>query len=63
VQWVWPVPLFIIATLAPESPWFLVRQGRLAEAERSVSRLAKQGEQADAAKIVAMMVGAIRDHY
>ncbi|OCF30890.1 MFS transporter, SP family, general alpha glucoside:H+ symporter [Kwoniella heveanensis CBS 569] len=56
IQWVWPVPLFILATLAPESPWFYVRKGRLADAERSVTRLAKKGEDADPTQIVAMMV-------
>jgi SP family general alpha glucoside:H+ symporter-like MFS transporter len=39
VQWAWPVPLFIGCYFAPESPWFLVRQGRMEEAERSIQRL------------------------
>jgi SP family general alpha glucoside:H+ symporter-like MFS transporter len=56
IQWIWPVPLFILTTLAPESPWFLVRAGRLDEAERSVARLAKKGEKTDPPQIVAMMV-------
>lgn len=56
VQWVWPIPLFILITLAPESPWFLVRKGRLEDAKRVVQRLAKKGEKVDAAQTVAMMV-------
>lgn len=39
VQWVWPLPLFIACLLAPESPWYLVRKGRMEEAERSIQRL------------------------
>lgn len=43
VQWFWPIPLFIIVTLAPESPWWLVRKGRYDEAEKVVLRLASRG--------------------
>ncbi|KAJ7046038.1 maltose permease [Mycena alexandri] len=39
VQWVWPIPLIIGAYFAPESPWWLVRQGRTEDAEKSVRRL------------------------
>lgn len=56
IQWVWPLPIFILVTLAPESPWFLVRKGRLAEAKHVVERLSKKGEQVDAEATVAMMV-------
>lgn len=56
VQWAWPIPLFILVTLAPESPWFLVRKGRLAQAKRVVERLSKKGEKVDSDATVAMMV-------
>jgi len=56
VQWVWPIPLFILATLAPESPWFYVRKGRLAEAEAAVKRLQSKSEKLNPAQTVAMMV-------
>lgn len=41
VQWVWPVPLFIITLWAPESPWWLVKNGRLDEAEKSIRKLTR----------------------
>ncbi|BEI85680.1 hypothetical protein CcaverHIS002_0510810 [Cutaneotrichosporon cavernicola] len=56
IQWVWPVPLFILAWLAPESPWFFVRQGRLPEAEAAVSRLQGKHDKVTPANTVAMMV-------
>lgn len=39
LQWMWPVPLMIGIWLAPESPWYLVRQERLEEAKASIIRL------------------------
>jgi SP family general alpha glucoside:H+ symporter-like MFS transporter len=73
IQWIWPVPLFILATFAPgtdhvslfscgmiliesESPWWLVRAGKLKEAEISLRRLSRKNDTADPAKTVAMMV-------
>lgn len=42
LQWIWPVPLFAIICFAPESPWWLVRKGRLENAERSLQRLSQK---------------------
>jgi MFS transporter, SP family, general alpha glucoside:H+ symporter len=42
LQWVWIPPLFIVGCLAPESPWYLVRRGRLEDAEKSLRRLARK---------------------
>jgi SP family general alpha glucoside:H+ symporter-like MFS transporter len=39
LQWVWPVPLFIGAYLAPESPWNAVRRDDMALARKSLMRL------------------------
>lgn len=38
-QWVWPSFLIPLLCCAPESPWHLVRQRRLDEAEQSLRRL------------------------
>ncbi|KAI0699131.1 maltose permease [Cytidiella melzeri] len=57
VQWVWVVPLFLIVYFCPPSPWWLVRKGRLSEAEAAIKRLTnpKFFSDEDAANTVAMM--------
>ncbi|WAO84722.1 MFS domain-containing protein [Fusarium falciforme] len=39
LQWVWPVFLIPLIWMSPESPWYLVRMGKLHEAEESLRRL------------------------
>ncbi|THV90066.1 sugar transporter [Aureobasidium pullulans] len=39
LQWMWPVPLFILAYLAPESPWNAVRRQKIDLARKSLQRL------------------------
>jgi len=58
LQWMWPGPLLIGIFLAPESPWWLVRKGRLEEAKRSLLRLTSLNKETDfdADETVAMMV-------
>jgi SP family general alpha glucoside:H+ symporter-like MFS transporter len=41
LQEVWPVPLFIAAYFAPESPWNAVRRGQIEEARQSLMRLSQ----------------------
>lgn len=43
LQWIWPVPLFVCACFAPESPWFLVRKGRVDDARRAIRKTARKG--------------------
>jgi MFS transporter, SP family, general alpha glucoside:H+ symporter len=58
LQWMWPVPLLIGIALAPESPWWLVRKGRVEEAKKSLLRLTSLNKESnfDADDTIAMMV-------
>jgi SP family general alpha glucoside:H+ symporter-like MFS transporter len=59
LQWIWPVPLIVGIALAPESPWWLVRKGRLEEAKTQVLRLTSRNQTEsgfDANETVNMMV-------
>ncbi|KAF2968352.1 hypothetical protein GQX73_g5200 [Xylaria multiplex] len=42
LQWIFPTPLAILIFFAPESPWWLVRKGRLEEAAHSIGRLGRR---------------------
>jgi MFS transporter, SP family, general alpha glucoside:H+ symporter len=55
LQWLFPTPLAILMYLAPESPWWLVRKGRLEEAKKSVRRLGRVGAVDTLDESVAMM--------
>lgn len=54
----WPVPLLIGICLAPESPWWLVRKGRIEQAKKSLLRLTSLNKETnfDADDTIAMMV-------
>jgi len=54
LQWMFPTPLAILIYLAPESPWWLVRKGRLEKAAKSVERLGRRS-QVNSKESVAMM--------
>ncbi|KAK1761928.1 MFS sp general alpha glucoside:H+ symporter [Phialemonium atrogriseum] len=55
LQWMFPTPLAILLYLAPESPWWLVRKGRLEEAAVSVRRLGRASVLTNLDESVAMM--------
>ncbi|OAA53494.1 major facilitator superfamily transporter alpha-glucoside [Niveomyces insectorum RCEF 264] len=58
LQWMWPVPLFVGVFFAPESPWWLVRRGRVDDAKRALLRLTspRRDPAFDADETIAMMV-------
>ncbi|KAF5007407.1 hypothetical protein FDECE_6255 [Fusarium decemcellulare] len=57
IQWFWPAILIPLLFFAPESPWWLVRQGRLEAAKQVLQRLASVGNvNLDLDKNVALMV-------
>ncbi|ORY20871.1 trehalose transport-related protein [Naematelia encephala] len=47
VQWIWPAPLILAVILAPESPWWLVRQGRMDQARAVIKKIARPGYYAE----------------
>ncbi|KAK3697499.1 hypothetical protein LTR37_017445 [Vermiconidia calcicola] len=58
LQWMWIPGLFVGIALAPESPWWLVRRGRVDEAKKALLRLTSTNRETDfdADETVAMMV-------
>ncbi|EFR04447.1 hypothetical protein MGYG_07455 [Nannizzia gypsea CBS 118893] len=58
LQWMWPLPLALAIYMAPESPWWLVRKGRIADAKRSLLRLTSRTGETDfnADETIAMML-------
>jgi SP family general alpha glucoside:H+ symporter-like MFS transporter len=43
----WYPPLLLGVYFAPESPWWLVRVGKIEEARKSLSRLTRHGENSE----------------
>jgi SP family general alpha glucoside:H+ symporter-like MFS transporter len=56
LQWFWPVPLIIGVFLAPESPWWLIRQGRREEAKKALLRLTSHTDEYNPDHTIAMML-------
>ncbi|GAO15119.1 uncharacterized protein UV8b_04729 [Ustilaginoidea virens] len=58
LQWAWPLPIVVGVFLAPESPWWLIRQGREADAAAALDRLsgARRGDSCSSTEeTIAMM--------
>jgi sugar porter (SP) family MFS transporter len=54
IQWIWPVALLIALPFAPESPYWLIRQGRKEDARKSLLRLTSAKNRPD---IDQMLIG------
>lgn len=44
VQWAWPLPLFVLVLFSPESPWWLAKHERYADAAISLHKLSNRPE-------------------
>ena len=47
LQWIWIVPILFGVLFAPESPWWLIRHERPADARRSIIRLTSESAKSD----------------
>jgi len=57
IQWIWPLPIALTAFLAPESPWWLVRHGKLDEARAALLKLtSKKNTRFNVEDTLAMMI-------
>ncbi|KAH7367723.1 general alpha-glucoside permease [Plectosphaerella cucumerina] len=56
LQWVWPVFLIPLIYISPESPWYLVRMGRIDEAEASLRRLQSPNAKVDPRKTLSTII-------
>ncbi|KAL1800765.1 hypothetical protein ACET3X_001107 [Alternaria dauci] len=63
LQWIWPIPIILATFLAPESPWWLVRQGRIDEAKAAIRQITTptEGIEFDLDAHVEMMI--VTDQY
>lgn len=56
IQWIWPVILLSGLYFAPESPWWLIRQNKMEQAERSLKKLSREDAKINTQETLAMMV-------
>jgi len=55
LQWLFPTPLALLIWWGPESPWWLVRKGRLEDAAKAVRRLGRSTKMESGSDSVEMM--------
>ena len=57
IQWVWPIPVILGVIFTPESPWWLVKKGRIDDAKKALLRLtSRKHVKFNADQTVAMMI-------
>jgi len=57
IQWIWPVPIGLVVFFAPESPWWLVRHGKIEQARNALLRLtSKKNASFNVEDTLAMMI-------
>lgn len=56
IQWIWPLPLLAIILFAPESPWWLVRNGKYTEANNALKKLTNPSRHSRNKHTIAMMI-------
>lgn len=59
LQWIWPVSVIIGIHLAPESPWLLVRKGKMEQARKSPEKVLSLPE-SEKKDVADMMIKRIR---
>jgi len=57
LQWIFPLPILIAVFFAPESPWWLIRQNRFADAKNSLHRLRSKPKSVSDAEFDLVLVG------
>lgn len=55
IQWMWPVIIFSFIFWAPESPYWLVRHGRVQEAEQALQKTIRKSEKVDIKSMLALI--------
>lgn len=62
IQWAWIPVVTVICIFAPESPWWLVRMGKIEEARKSLSRLSTVEENSDEIEVMISMIKDTNDY-
>lgn len=57
VQWFWPLVLVIPIAVVPDSPWYLIRKGKISQAKKSYQRLvSSKSTEADIVNAIEFMI-------